>query len=75
MTRTQTIDSVVGACAVVGVVAWVGLILIPAWTAYSRLWQRFVAAILSLYVAVAMTGLGIGLGLGVVPWAWDHLHS
>jgi hypothetical protein len=75
MSRTQIIYYVVGACAVVGFVAWVGLILVPAWTAYSRLWQRFVAAILSLYVAAAMTGLGVALGLGVVPWAWDHLHS
>jgi hypothetical protein len=75
MTRNEIIYYVVGACAVVAFVAWVGLILVPAWTAYSRLWQRFVAAILSLYVAAAMTGLGIVLGLGVVPWAWDHLHS
>jgi hypothetical protein len=75
MSRTHVIYYVVGACAVAGFVAWVALILIPAWTAYWRLWQRFVAAILSLYIAVAMTGLGIVLGLGVVPWAWDHLHS
>jgi hypothetical protein len=73
--KTQTIYDVVGACAVVWVVAWVGLILIPAWNSYSRVWQRFVAAILSLYIAVAMTGLGLVLGLGVVPWAWDHIHS
>jgi hypothetical protein len=75
MSRTHVIYYVIGACGVAGLLAWVALILVPAWTAYTRLWQRFVAAILSLYIAVAMTGLGIVLGLGVVPWAWDHLHS
>lgn len=75
MTRTHIIYAVGGACGVLGFGAWVGMILVPAWTAYSRIWQRLVAAVLSLYIAAAMTGLGIVLGLGVVPWAWDRLHS
>jgi hypothetical protein len=75
MTRTQIIYVVVAACSVLGFIAWVGLILVPAWTAYTRLWERLVATVLSLYIAAAMTGLGIALGLGVVPWAWDRLHS
>jgi hypothetical protein len=75
VSRTQIIYSVVGACAVFGLVAWTGMILVPAWTAYTRWWERLVAAALSLYVALTMTGVGIFLGVYVVPKVWDRLHS
>lgn len=75
MSRTEIIYVVVGACAVLGVGVWVGMILVPAWTAYSRIWQRLVAVVLSLYVAAVMAGLGVVLGALVVPWAWDRIHS
>jgi hypothetical protein len=75
MSRTNIIYVVVGACSVLGFAAWVGLILVPAWTAYSRWWERLVAAALSLYIGATMAGGGILLGVFVVPWAWDRLHS
>jgi hypothetical protein len=73
MTRTDTIELVVGACVVLGLVAYVGLILVPAWTAYSRLWERLVAAVLSLYIAAAMVGVGLAGAAGVV-YAWDRFN-
>jgi hypothetical protein len=75
VSRTNIIYFVVGACAVLGIGVWVGMILVPAWTAYSRLWERLVAAALSLYVGVTMAAGGVLLGVVVVPWAWDRLHS
>ncbi len=41
---------------------YAGLILVPAWTAYSRLWQRLAATVLSLYVLVMLVGLGCSRG-------------
>jgi hypothetical protein len=75
VSRTNIIYVVVGACAVLGFSVWVGMILVPAWTAYSRLWERLVAAALSLYVGATMAAGGVLLGVFVVPWAWDRLHS
>lgn len=75
MSRTNIIYLVVGACAVLGFGAWVWLILVPAWTAYTRIWERLVAAALSVYVGATMAAGGILLGVFVVPWAWDRLHS
>jgi hypothetical protein len=49
-----------------GLALFVGLILMPAWTAYTRLWQRLAATILSLYVLAALVGIGIGAALLVV---------
>jgi hypothetical protein len=75
MSRTNIIYAVVGVCAVLGFGAWIGLILVPAWTAYNRFWERLVAAALSLYIGATMAGGGVLLGVFVVPWAWDRLHS
>ena len=47
--------------AVVGVTSlalWSWLILIPAYTAYARWWQRAVAVLMSIYVLVAMLAAG-----------------
>ena len=43
-----------------------GLILAPAWTSYSRLWERLAASVLSLYVLALLVGLGVAGALAVV---------
>lgn len=63
---------VAAACGVFGLAAYVGLILAPAWTAYSRLWERAAAAFLSLYALLAFLGIGVAAGLAVV-WFWDRI--
>ncbi len=66
MTRT-TINELVGACAgTFGVVLYAGLILVPAWNSYTRLWQRVAATVLSLYVLAVLVGIGVGAALAVV---------
>jgi hypothetical protein len=68
----QTITYLVGAmCAVFGLAAYAAWILIPAWTAYSRWYQRIGAAFLSLYVLAAMVGIGL-LGGAAIVWFWDR---
>jgi hypothetical protein len=57
----------VAACAgVFGLALFVGLILAPAWSAYSRVWERVAASILSLYVLAVLVGIGVAAGLAVV---------
>ncbi len=69
----RSITYLVAACAgVFGLAAYVGLILVPAWNAYTRLSQRLAAAFLSLYVLVAMAGAGALGGLALV-YFWDRL--
>ncbi|HVW16975.1 MAG TPA: hypothetical protein VHB30_01890 [Solirubrobacteraceae bacterium] len=63
---------VAGACGLLALVAYATLILVPAWTAYTRLWERVVAAFLSLYALAAFVVLGVGGGLLVV-WFWDRI--
>jgi hypothetical protein len=52
--------------------AYLGLILVPSWTAYSRLRERLAAAFLSLYVLAAFIGIGLAGGAAIV-YFWDRL--
>ncbi len=60
----STINELAVACAgVFGLALYAGLILVPAWTSYSRLWERVAASILSLYVLAMLVGIGVGAAL------------
>ena len=62
----ETIIYVVAiASGVLAVLAYVGLILIPAWTAYSRGWERLAASFLTLYVLFS-SGLDVLVVLSLV---------
>lgn len=69
----ETIIVLVAACSgVFGLAAWVGLLAVPAWQSYSRLWERAAAAFLSLYTLASFMLVGVALG-GVVVWFWDRI--
>ncbi len=59
-------------CAVIVLAAWIGLLLVPAWTSYSRLWERLAASFLTLYVLAALLVVG-GLVGALVAYYWDEL--
>lgn len=71
MSNTQIIYAVVGASAVLALAAYLGLILVPAWRAYSAVWERIAASFLTLYVVAAFMLLGVG-GAAAVVWFWDR---
>ena len=67
----ESIIILVAACSgVFGFAAWVGLLAIPAWQSYSRVWERIGAVFLSLYAVAAFVGVGVAAGaLVVYLWA------
>jgi O-antigen ligase len=68
----ETITYVVAACSgVLGLAAYLGLIVVPAWQAYSRVWERLAAMFLTLYVLAAFMMLGVVAGAAVV-WTYDR---
>lgn len=70
----STITYLVGACAgVFSLAAFAVYVVVPAWNAYSRGWQRAAALFLALYVLLAMIGVGVGAGLLVV-YFWDGIN-
>ncbi|MDQ6749980.1 MAG: hypothetical protein M3Z33_04420 [Actinomycetota bacterium] len=68
-----SISYLVGACAgVFSLAAFAAYVVVPAWSAYGRGWQRAAAMFLALYVLLAMIGAGAGAGLLVV-YFWDRI--
>ncbi len=64
---TNTVTYLVAACAgVFGLALYVGLILVPAWGSYSRVWERLAATVLSLYVLLVFVGGGVLAALAAV---------
>jgi hypothetical protein len=51
---------------------WSWLILVPAYTAYARWWQRGVAVLMSIYVLAAMLAAGGLLG-AIFLWYYDRI--
>jgi hypothetical protein len=64
---TTAITDLVAVCAgVFGLALYVGLILVPAWSSYSRVWERLAASVLSLYVLLVFVGGGALAALAAV---------
>jgi hypothetical protein len=69
MTRTQINELVAAGAGVLSVALYAGLILVPAWTSYTRLWERVAATVLSLYVLAVLVGVGVAGALAAV-YVW-----
>jgi hypothetical protein len=69
----DTVTYIVGAgCAVIGIIAFCMLVLVPAVTAYRRPVERVAVVVLSAYVLAAFIGLGILLGAEIIL-EWPRL--
>jgi hypothetical protein len=63
---------VIAGAGALSLVAWIALVLVPAWTAYSRVWERLAATVLSLYVLAAFVAVGAAMGAAFL-WYFDEL--
>jgi len=72
VSNESTIVLVAACSGAFGLAAWIGLIAMPAWQSYSRVWERAVAVFLSLYAVAAFMLLGVAGGAAVV-WFWDRI--
>lgn len=69
----QQITYLVGAgLGVLGLIAFVMLVVLPAVTAYRGVLQRLAAVVLSLYVLAALMGVGVLVG-ALVVFEWPRL--
>jgi hypothetical protein len=63
---------IAGTAAGISVIVWAALVLVPAWTSFSRVWERIVATVLSLYILAAFAMAGTGLGAAIL-WYYDEI--
>jgi hypothetical protein len=64
--------AVAGVAALVSLIAWVMLILVPAWTSYWRLRERVLAVVMSVYILAAFVGMGACVG-AVFLYYYDRI--
>ena len=63
-----------GVSALITLAAFVGLILMPALSAYGRIWEKAAAGLLSLVVLAALVITGVIIGLAIVYYYPDIVH-
>ena len=69
MTNQQITYLVAAGLGVLGLLAFLLLVVVPAVTAYRRVHERLIAVALSAYVLAAFVGVGVVLGaVLVVEW-------
>jgi hypothetical protein len=74
VTSTQITYLVASVCTVGALAAFVALIAFPAWTAYSKTWERVAASFLSLFVLAALILVG-ALGGAAIAYYWDSIAA
>jgi uncharacterized membrane protein len=60
-----------GVAGLITLVAFVGLILVPALSAYGRIWEKAAAGFLSVVVLAALVVTGVIIGLAIVYYYPD----
>ena len=60
-----------GGAGLISLVAFVGLILVPALSSYGRVWEKAAAGFLSLFVLAALVLIGVVIGLAIVYYYND----
>jgi hypothetical protein len=63
-----------GAAGFVSLLAFVGLILVPALGSYGRAWEKFAAGFLSLFVLAALVGVGVLAGAAIFYY-WNDIQD
>jgi hypothetical protein len=61
-----------GGAALISVLAFAALILVPAIGSYGRTWEKATAALLSFFVLAALVLAGVAIGVAIV-YFWDDI--
>jgi hypothetical protein len=72
VTTTAITYFVAAFAGVFSLTAFVGWVLMPAWSAYTRGWERAAALFLSLYVLATFLAVGFAMGVAVI-YFWDRI--
>jgi len=63
-----------GGAVVISLVAFAALILVPAIGSFGRSWEKATAALISVFVLVALIAIGVAVGVAIVYY-WDDITS
>ena len=61
-----------GGAGLISLLAFTALILVPAVGSFGRTWEKATAALVSVFVLIALLALGIAVGIAIVYY-WDDI--
>jgi hypothetical protein len=61
-----------GGAGALSVLAFAILVLVPALGSYGRVWERFAAALVSMFILIALALIGVAAGIAIV-YFWDDI--
>ena len=61
-----------GGAALISLVAFAALILVPAIGSFGRTWEKATAVLVSIFVLLALLAIGVALGVAIVYY-WDDI--
>jgi hypothetical protein len=64
---------IAGGAAAISLIAWLTLVVVPAWKSYWRVRDRLLATLLSVYVLAAFVLAGAGVGAAALYYFSDRL--
>ncbi len=64
---------IAGSAAAVSLIAWLSLVVVPAWKSYWRVRDRLLATVLSVYILAAFLLAGAGVGAAALWYFSDRL--
>ena len=73
MSDDQKTYLIAGAAAAISLMAWLLLVVVPAWKSYWRVRDRVIATVLSVYILAAFVLAGAGVGLAALWYFSDRL--
>jgi len=73
MTEDQKTYLIAGVAGAISLIAWLALVVVPAWRSYWRVRDRLVATLLSVYILAAFVLAGVGVGLAGLWYFSDRL--
>jgi O-antigen ligase len=72
LTQLTVTQISVAAGGLVALVAYVILIVVPAWGSYGRWWERIAASFMTLFILITLVGIGAGIG-AVIIYSWGRI--
>jgi hypothetical protein len=71
LSQLSATEIALGGGGIVTLIAYVSLIVVPAWTSYGRWWERIGAAFMTLFILATLVGLGLGIGFAIF-WTYSQ---
>ncbi len=70
--KIGTVHFLFGGAALISLVAFATLILVPAIGSFGRNWEKATAVLVSIFVLIALAAIGIAVGVAIVYY-WDSI--